>query len=83
MFLVDILTVTSEVPDSLLKQLLNEKNSEGQTPLQLAAAADKADVVLAMMAAGNGVSLVPVLFIRIRENPAVLAGSESGKKVGF
>jgi ankyrin repeat protein len=53
MIFIDILTVTSEVPDSLLKSLLNEKDNEGQTPLQLAAAADKSDVVLAMMSAGG------------------------------
>ena len=36
-----------------MKRMLNEKDGEGQSPLQLASAADKTDVVLAMMAAGT------------------------------
>ena len=51
--IADILTITSEAPEALVKRMLNEKDGEGQSPLQLASAADKTDVVLAMMAAGT------------------------------
>lgn len=54
--IVDILAITSGAPEDLLKRLLNKKDGEGSTPLQLACAADKPDVVLAMMSAGADVN---------------------------
>jgi hypothetical protein len=58
---VDILAITSGATEELLRQLLRERDAEGKTPLQLACAADKPDVVLAMLSAGMGIDPDPIV----------------------
>ncbi len=58
---LDILAITSGATEQLLRQLLRERDAEGKTPLQLACAADKPDVVLAMLSAGTSMWIANVL----------------------